>query len=167
MPCSPTQHRYTICFSTGTRGSVGTAGPVALTTATSSSAWHTTCWLRASEHLRQLLLDFTWLQAKLSATDANALVADCARLPDAAPVRRLGQALRQAGHILAQDPGQLAGQLWGRLADDEDGEVQALLAQARAQAPRPYLRPLTASLRESSALIRTLQGHTGWSPAWR
>ena len=114
------------------------------------------------EEARGLLFDFSWLQAKLSATDANALVADCARLPDAGSVRRLGQALRQAAHILAQDPGQLAGQLWGRLADDEDGEVQALLAQARAQAPRPFLRPLTASLRESSALIRTLQGHTGW-----
>ena len=89
------------------------------------------------EEARGLLFDFTWLQAKLSATDANALVADCARLPDAVSVRRLGQALRQAGHILAQDPGQLAGQLWGRLADDEDGEVQALLAQAghRRRAP--------------------------------
>jgi WD40 repeat protein len=113
------------------------------------------------DDLHRLLLDYNWLQAKLNATDANSLVADFERLADDNVVQRLGRTLCQSAYILAQDSGQLAGQLWGRLAGDEDSEVQALLAQARAQAPHPYLRPLTASLRDSSALIRTLRGHTG------
>ena len=108
--------------------------------------------------LRRLLFDFVWLQAKLAATDASALVADCARLPEDEPVHRLGQVFSQAAHILVQDLGQLAAQLWGRMADDDD-DIQALLQQAMFHALRPYLCPLTASLRESSAIIRTLAGH--------
>jgi WD40 repeat protein len=129
-------------------------------------AWH---WIgyhlvgagRADE-LRALLFDFAWLRAKLAACDANALVADCERLPKDAAAQRVGRALRQAAYVLAQDPAQLDEQLLGRLLDDPAPEVEDLLAQAVAAQQGPWLRPLQASLREPEALVRTLADHTSW-----
>ena len=114
------------------------------------------------DQLRSLLLDYDWLQAKLDAIDPNALVADCQRLPEDAGAQRLGRTLRHAAHVLVRDRAQLAGQLLGRLLDDPTPDIQAMLSQVVKSQRTPYLRPLTASLREPEALLRTLEGHTGW-----
>ena len=111
------------------------------------------------DELRALLFDFAWLSTKLAATNASALVADYERLAGDMVMPRLGRALRQAAYILAQDPQQLASQLLGRLLDDPDPTIQALLQQATASQQRPWLRPLTPSLRDAEALVLTLTGH--------
>jgi WD40 repeat protein/Cdc6-like AAA superfamily ATPase len=115
------------------------------------------------EHLRTLLLDYGWLQAKLDRLGVNALLADFSLGQPVADdaTQRLGRALEQGAYVLARDPAQLAPQLLGRLLDDEDGGMQTLLTQAQAQCRRPCLLPRTASLRETGALLRTLAGHTG------
>ena len=110
-----------------------------------------------------LLFDYRWQQAKLDRLGISALLADFGLGPAATDdaMRRLSQALTQAAHVLAQDPSQLAPQLLGRLLGDQDGQIQDLLVQAGIQCRRPCLLPLTASLRQASALVRTLTGHTG------
>lgn len=85
------------------------------------------------EELRTLLLDFDWLyhalrvQARLNATDINALLADYQWLPDDDVVQQVAQALHQAAEILAKacpdkgrDKSQLAAQLLG------EPEIRAL-----------------------------------------
>lgn len=116
----------------------------------------------AGERLRKLRFDYDWLQTKLDRLGANALLADFNLSRESADdaTMRLVRALEQGAHVLAQDPMQLAAQLSGRLMDDEDSNIRALLAQARWLCRRPCLLPVTASLRESGALLRTLTGHT-------
>jgi WD40 repeat protein len=106
------------------------------------------------------LLDYAWLKGKLSVCDVNALLADYDCFPDDAALRRLERTLRQAAHIVSRDLDQLAGQLLGRLLDDPAPEIQSLLAQVKQAQRPPCLRPMSASLRESEALLRTLEGHT-------
>lgn len=112
--------------------------------------------------LELLLLDFAWLQGKLLATDIHALLLDFAWVPKHAPLQQVARTLRQAAHILATDPRQLAGQLLGRLLNDRSNELQPLLLQARQHRTDLWLRPLTASLHEPAEIIRTLSGHQDW-----
>ncbi|MDI9640206.1 NB-ARC domain-containing protein, partial [Geitlerinema splendidum] len=74
--------------------------------------------------IRELLLNFSWLQAKLEATDVRALLADfelAARFTPALPegkkdpIPLVEGAIRLSAHVLAEDKTQLLGQLWGRL----------------------------------------------------
>ena len=110
--------------------------------------------------LRALLLDYAWLEAKLRATDVNALLRDFDALAGDPAAGLVQGALRLSAHVLAKDHTQLAGQLTGRLGHEEDAEVRALLPQARAQTTAPWLRPLTPSLtRAGGPLVRTLEGH--------
>ena len=113
------------------------------------------------EELRILLFDFDWLQAKLEATDVNALMVDYDFAPHDADLRLVQGAIRLAAHILAQDSTQLAGQLLGRLLGHEALDIQTMLEQAKKWRAAPWLRPLTSSLMPPGGpLIRTLRGHT-------
>lgn len=113
------------------------------------------------EELRQLLLDFDWLQAKLEATDATALIADFDFLADDADLRLVQGALRLSAHVLAQDRTQLAGQLLGRLMTKEGTEINGLIEQANQIPAGIWLRPMTPSLPQpGGSLLRTLTGHT-------
>jgi hypothetical protein len=115
-----------------------------------------------TEDVRRLLLDYRWLQTKLDRLGVNTLLADFAlsQPADDDPTRKLHCVLEQGAYILAKAPDQLAPQLLGRLLDDGDRCIQALLAQAGRQCRRPCLLPRAASLRQGSALLRTLAGHT-------
>ena len=111
--------------------------------------------------LRELLLDYRWLSARLAEGDTAAAIADYGLAPDDPELRLVGGAIQLSAHILAADDMQLAGQLTGRLLDHPEPGIQALLAQAAASAPRPWLRPLTPSLAApGGARLRTLEGHT-------
>jgi WD40 repeat protein len=113
--------------------------------------------------LRQLLLDFSYLQAKLTATDANALIADYDYLPEDKDLQLVQSAFRLSAHVLARDPWQLAGQLTGRLLGIEASSIQALLKQAAESRASPWIRPLTRNLiAPGGPLIRTLEDHTAW-----
>lgn len=110
--------------------------------------------------VRRLLFDFEWLQEKLSRTSAADLVADFAYLPADRSARKVRDAIRVSAHLCGRNPGQLAGQLWGRLAASKHSSIRRLLAQARRCVPGHWLRPLTASLSgPNDALVRVFTGH--------
>ena len=133
-----------------------------------------------NEELGRLLLDFGWMHAKLEATDVTSLIADYdaapnvwaglvpaqSARPQGSPLQeswRLVQgALRLSAHVLAQDKTQLAGQLMGRLLDEDSSEIQGTLVQAAAWKRSAWLRPLAADLTPPGGpLLRTLTGHSG------
>lgn len=111
--------------------------------------------------LRALLFNFRWLEAKLQATEVNALVADYELLRDEEASGTLQAALRLSAHVLARDRRQLAGQLLGRLEDSEGGPLWALLKQARAWRGAAWLQPRRPTLTPpGSSLLQILEGHT-------
>ena len=102
--------------------------------------------------LRTLLLDYGWLQAKLDRLGVAALLADFSldELTADKTVCCLTHALEQAVPALAVDPASCTAQLLGRLLQEDDAELQDLLARARARCARPCLLPLRASLADVS-----------------
>jgi WD40 repeat protein len=124
-------------------------------------AYHLSGASKNSE-LRALLFNFDWLQAKLDATDVNALIADFDFFSNAPDLSLVQSAIRLSAHILAQDKTQLAGQLLGRLLRFELPEIQVMLENVKHWKGASWLRPLAPSLTPpSSPLLYTLQGHTG------
>jgi hypothetical protein len=122
-------------------------------------AWHLKEAGKTGE-LHQLLLTFDWLQTKLKATDALALIADYDYLADEEDLSAIQSAIRLSAHVLARDPRQLAGQLTGRLLGHPAPNIQALLKQAAERHALPWLRPLGPSLTSPGGpLIRMLEGH--------
>lgn len=112
--------------------------------------------------LRQLLLDFDWIRAKLDATGANPLIADYEYFPEDESLHEVQGALRLSAHILAKDPSQLPSQLYGRLAGTGDPGVKALVDGVPQREERAWLRPLTGALTVAGGpLVRILAGHSG------
>ena len=111
------------------------------------------------EELKPLLLDYTWLRAKLNRSDAIALRDDAARFPDDRDFRLLARALEQSAHILAKDPAALRGQLYGRLMGISSPVLEKFLEQIRVVADEgAWLRPLQPGLTPAdSPLVRTFQ----------
>jgi WD40 repeat protein len=114
-----------------------------------------------NDQARTVLLDFDWLQAKLEASDVNALIADYDYLPEDKDLRLVQAAIRLSAHVLARDARQLGGQLTGRLLGNTSPKIQALLKQAGERKVFAGFRPLTPSLTAPGGpLIRTFEGHT-------
>ncbi len=112
---------------------------------------------RQSHILRDLLLDFGWLQAKLAATDVNALIIDCDYLEDDAEVNRIQAAIRLSAHILSRDKAQFAGQLLGRLPPGEGPSLTVLLQSVAKWRGTSWLRPVKPSLTQAGGpLMRTI-----------
>lgn len=113
--------------------------------------------------LRELVLDFEWLQAKLAATDVNALLTDCEYLRDDTEVRQVQAAVRLSAHILSQDKTQLAGQLLGRIPLKTGVALNELIERAADWRGAAWLRPLNPSLTLAGGpLVRTMiVGNTG------
>jgi len=112
--------------------------------------------------LRALLLDLDWMNAKLTAGTISGLLADYETLPSDPALHLVADALRLSAHVLADHPGQLLGQLTGRLVGQNDPQLRDLLQRARRRRATPWLRPLTASLTPPGGpLLRTLTGHDG------
>lgn len=116
--------------------------------------------------LRQLLTQFAFLQASVTALEPQALV-DHYDLALAAPkaypqavgngLRLLQSALRQSSHAVARDSRQLATQLLGRLRGSKLPDVQRTLIEADAWCGSDWLRPRSASLAHcGGALQRVL-----------
>ncbi len=124
-----------------------------------------TTWLmpERTERLRELLLDFDWLLAKLAATDVNALLADCEYLQDDLEVIQIQAAVRLSAHILAQDKTQLAGQLLGRIPLESGKPANVLIERAARGRGADWLRPLNPTLTPAGGpLVRTIiVGNTG------
>jgi len=115
-----------------------------------------------TDTLRQLLLDYSWLQAKLAATDATDLLADFDLLEQRAePLQLLYEALRLSAHVLAQDPAQLPSQLWGRLGERPETALSTILTTAAATQEGLWLRPLRPTLEPPGGpLLRTMERHS-------
>jgi len=111
--------------------------------------------------LRAALLDCRYLQAKLDARDANALLSDFDALlrdGDDKPVRLVRQAVSMSAHVLTEYKAALAHQLYGRLyAYRELAEIAALRAQTAPRALLPLSEP--THLQAGGHLLRTLRGH--------
>ena len=112
--------------------------------------------------LRSLLADFSFLEAKLKATDVNAVISDYTNLAGEEEEFRLVQdAIRLSAHILGRDKRQLASQLIGRLLNRNEEHIRKLMDGASSWNREFWLRPRTASLTQpGGALIRVLEGHT-------
>lgn len=110
--------------------------------------------------LRPLLFNFAWLQTKLEATNVYSLLNDFNWLVSDAAIQLLSSAIRLSAHVISSDTSQLAGQLHGRLIGSGYDEIDAVLDDATQWSRKPWLCPLSASLRHAaSELHRTLQAH--------
>ncbi len=123
-------------------------------------AYHLSGASKNSE-LRALLFNFDWLQAKLNATNINALITDYGTLNDDKNLQIVKGAIQLSADILEQDKKQLAGQLLGRLMTYEIPDLQTLLEQVIQWREVPWLKPLTPSLTTPKGVLqRTIQKHT-------
>ncbi|MCP4655061.1 MAG: hypothetical protein GY856_06535, partial [bacterium] len=110
------------------------------------------------ETLRELLLDFRYLRAKLDAANVFTLLADYDALPCDAELRAVDGALRLSAHVLARDGEQLAGQLLGRLLGRGEPGIRRLLQDG---AEGSWFRPRFATLTPPGGpLLRILEGHS-------
>ncbi len=125
-------------------------------------------WAGLSTQVKKVLLDYTYLQAKLVGQGVQELIDDYALVPKAGVNKEkekslslLQGALRLSAHVLSKDPLQLPGQLTGRLLGIEESELKGLLEQIRLEVKHPWLRPLHVCLEvPGGPLLRTLAGHT-------
>ncbi len=99
--------------------------------------------------LKDLLLDYRWLQAKLKATDVQALLNDFSvgACTGDADVRLVERSIRLSAHVLVGDPDQLCAQMYGRLLPIKAPIAQTLRDSVLKNAISPWLRPVTCSLR--------------------
>ncbi len=133
-------------------------------------------WTYLAYHMREagrlgelvdLLADYTWIQAKLDATDPNALLSDydlTVSSSNSHVLSLIQGAIRLSAHILAEDATQLAPHLLGRLMKlTQFKEIQNLLDQIKAAQTGIWLRPLFPNLSAPGGpLIRTMVGHGDW-----
>jgi WD40 repeat protein len=109
--------------------------------------------------LRELLLNFNWLQAKLNATEVNSLINDYDSLPNDPDLNLVQATLRLSAHVLGKEPVQLRERLWGHLRAQAQLGIQGLLQQA-AQQSGPWLCPQQSNLTTPGGpLLSTLEGH--------
>lgn len=115
---------------------------------------------KREDELNQLLTDLSFLQAKLNATDVNALIADYKVLAqEERELKLIRDALRLSAHVLVRDRGQLASQIWGRLIGIDGKSIRKLLDHSR---PNLFLLPKQGDLFQAGgSLLRTLEGDPG------
>jgi WD40 repeat protein len=123
-----------------------------------------------TDDLSELLTDYEFIEYKSFSLPPQPLIEDyeLALHPDIQiyqeakeSLKLIQSAIKLAANVLADDPAQLAGQLWGRLLSFKKPDIQAMLAQTQELKGSTWLRPLTSSLTApEGVLLRTLQGHT-------
>lgn len=114
--------------------------------------WHLAKANRADDLLRTLR-DQKWIDAKLTATDVNALIGDFDLATSSQEIERLQGALRLSAHVLAQDPAQLRSQLAGRIGVDDPVVTGLPIAGVSLTPQAPTLTP------PGGPLLRTMTGH--------
>ncbi len=120
------------------------------------------------QRFARLVTDFEFTQAKLNEFGPDPVIQDydlltednTGRHENSSLLQLLLQTLRLSAHILAGDASQLPGQLWGRLAGEQDvSGLDQLMLSIQDHAQRPWLQPIKTHLaRPTGALIGTLQG---------
>ena len=126
-----------------------------------------------SDTLRELLTDYTFIQAKLTATDTEAITSDYKYFHDDTIMTAIKNALDLSKHILDVDKAQLASQLTGRLWNyRNEPEIKPLWNAITQTMPLTWYESQIASPLQDAdgALKRTLAGHSrgvtvvAWSP---
>jgi WD40 repeat protein len=112
--------------------------------------------------LKRLLTNYEFLYNKLVSLGSAKLIEDFWLVEDSesSPVRSLQRALERGAHALEANPDELPSQLFGRLLNHRSKRLHELLDQAKRSSGGFWFRPLTPSLLQPSALLRTLVGHT-------
>jgi hypothetical protein len=101
------------------------------------------------ETLAALAANPGWLARSLSLLGIDRLVEVLSAVHRAAPtpaVDALARALRRSRIALAQDPGQLAAQLYARLKDTDDPDIRGLVDTLDHAAPKRWLRLRTPAI---------------------
>jgi WD40 repeat protein len=113
--------------------------------------------------LRTLLTDVAWIQARLAAGQLPGLLADYGYASDPLS-QQIPRALRLSAQLLAANPGQVRGQLAGRLLAHPDPAVADWATGLTTNGgPGPWLAPLTPALTATTTgLQQVLTGHDGW-----
>jgi WD40 repeat protein len=131
-----------------------------------SYAWRWLTWHLAragrQAEVQGLLWNPAWLQAKVAATDVNALIGDFEHLDPDAEAELVRGALRLSSQVLARDSSQFASQIVGRLLPQATrSSIYRFIESLKQAAVRPWLRPLQPALDPpGTALLRTLIGHS-------
>jgi WD40 repeat protein len=109
-----------------------------------------------------LLADVAWIQARIAAGQLPDLLADYGYVSDPAS-QQIARALRLSAHSLAADPGQVPGQLAGRLLSHPHPAIADwATAVTNQDRPGPWLAPLTPGLTPTTTgLEQVLTGHDG------
>ena len=124
--------------------------------------WHV--WSSSHpERLRNLLMDFNWLQAKLNATDQYSLASEFTYVNDANDtLTKIYGTIVLSSHVLAKDKTQLASQFLGRLPAGLDDETDRLRNVAAQYNESSWIKPKTASLQTpGGALLGVREGNFG------
>ena len=113
--------------------------------------------------LRALLTDVAWIQARLAGGQLQGLLSDYRYAADPL-TRQIVRVLRLSAQILATDPGEVRGQLAGRLLGHPDPAVADwATGLTRRSGPDPWLVPLgPALIPATTALEQVLAGHDSW-----
>ncbi|MCB0096049.1 MAG: hypothetical protein KDE46_10035, partial [Caldilineaceae bacterium] len=124
--------------------------------------WH----LHAAQQpdaLEKLLVTYSWLDAKLQATNIVSLIRDFDWRRDKQRHSQLGllqHALQMSVSVLAQDNDQLVSQLYGRLLDF-DAQWEPFVDEMATQQRASWLQSKSPDLRRPGGnLLYTLSGHT-------
>ena len=101
--------------------------------------------------LARLLLDFTWIKAKVDATDIYSLLDDYefvtpGSLEAGESVEMVQEALRRSANVLGTRKNELPSQVIGRLLAFDQIEIRRLLDQASACNANFWLKPLRPNL---------------------
>lgn len=117
---------------------------------------------RQTERLKQLLLDFDWLKARLGMIPVQITLQDFERVEDSLDIKVVRDALLLASDGLSFDPGQLRVQLSGRIDRGHSEAIDQLLDHADRSEPKPRLHLTETSLTHpGGALTGILKAHTG------
>ena len=120
------------------------------------------------DDVRARLLDYRWIETKLTHTNIHLLLADYDEmlLEREEPARLVAGALKLSSHVLAVRPKEITSQLLGRISDFGDPTIQALIKEARSGLRLPALVPVWRSLTPpGEQLVRTIA--LGGSPVGR
>ena len=123
---------------------------------------------KQNDTLKNLLLDYSWIETKLEVNGVGPLLNDYAFIThygqsdqDKA-VTLIHQGLRLSSHVLHQDPFQLPSQLIGRLQSLDNPIIKKILQQSKAAPKTPWIVPVWGALTPPGGmLVQSLIGHTG------
>jgi WD40 repeat protein len=111
--------------------------------------------------LDEILTSPSWMEQKLAAMGARALVADYEEFAHDQTQNLIGRTLRLTAGICTRDRHQLLPQLLGRLVNCQEPAAKRLLVEARRRIKPPAILTQHPSLIPPGAQIARLEGHGG------